>query len=249
MTENIVLYILKGEIVMENSSGKITVRTNEVLLQAKGESLKVNIIPENGQFECLYFFFDPELVVDILRTINDEKSVLSLKKSGGLRFCNFQRSDRVILFFNSLLNTNWENNEYYRVLYKLKLKELILILLTDGATCSQIGTFLNSNLNCRSSKLVQIVYETLYTSISIGKLADICGMSASSFKRAFYMEFRMTPKQWINDRKLDRAMLLIKNTSLPIAEIAYDCGYESYVHFSRRFKSKYGCSAKVFRVN
>lgn len=249
MTENLVLYILKGKIVIENSHDTIFVKANELFLQSKGENIMVNIIPDNGQFECLYFIFDPELVVDVLRTIHDEMSIMSKNESGNLHFCHFQQNDRIELFFNSLLNTSWQNNEYYEALFKLKLKELIMILLTDGTTRSQVATFLKSNLNCRSNKLMQIVYETLYTSISISELASICGMSLSSFKRAFYMEFNMSPMQWINEKRLDRAILLIKNTSIPITEIAYNCGYESYVHFSRRFKSKYGCSAKAFRGN
>ncbi|WP_324370423.1 helix-turn-helix domain-containing protein [Pedobacter sp.] len=42
---------------------------------------------------------------------------------------------------------------------------------------------------------------------------------------------------------------MLIDTTHPIAEIAYKCGFNNIANFNRTFKSKKGCTPKEFREN
>lgn len=47
--------------------------------------------------------------------------------------------------------------------------------------------------------------------------------------------------------RIQKAKRLLKNTSLHISEVAYECGYENVSHFIRQFHDKVGVTATAYR--
>ncbi|MCB0570257.1 MAG: helix-turn-helix domain-containing protein [Phaeodactylibacter sp.] len=56
-----------------------------------------------------------------------------------------------------------------------------------------------------------------------------------------------TVKQWIDERVVSEACALLKNTSLTVAEVAYELAYEDASNFSRFFKKATGLTPGQFR--
>lgn len=72
-------------------------------------------------------------------------------------------------------------------------------------------------------------------------------VSPSHLAREWKRVWGVSPTQWINARRLERAVTLLLTTELPIGEIGARCGFESSPYFTRRFREKFGQSPRAFR--
>jgi AraC family transcriptional regulator, positive regulator of tynA and feaB len=64
---------------------------------------------------------------------------------------------------------------------------------------------------------------------------------------AFLTERGSTFSRFISSLRLDHAARLLHrraflNTSQPLSEIAYACGFNDYTHFARKFRHRFGSS-------
>jgi AraC-like DNA-binding protein len=83
--------------------------------------------------------------------------------------------------------------------------------------------------------------------ISVEDLADACCLSKGAFLRGFKRSTGTTPRQWLLDRRVDRARTLLCNTRLSLVEIASVAGFCDQAHFSRVFSSRVGVSPGAWR--
>lgn len=54
-------------------------------------------------------------------------------------------------------------------------------------------------------------------------------------------------KSVVKDMRMERALLLMKNTNLTIKETAHMCGFKTATHFIKTFKAIYGSSPDIYR--
>lgn len=83
--------------------------------------------------------------------------------------------------------------------------------------------------------------------ISVEDLADACCLSKGAFLRGFKRSTGTSPRQWLLDRRVDRARTLLRNTKLSLVEIACVSGFCDQAHFSRVFSSRVGISPGAWR--
>lgn len=96
-------------------------------------------------------------------------------------------------------------------------------------------------------RLIQSVYDYIMahknTSLpTLKELARIFGTNEFKLKVGFRYLFKTSIYQLHTSERLKKARLLIENTIVPLKEIAYMSGYNTYSNFSRAFKIKYGCA-------
>jgi AraC family transcriptional regulator len=78
--------------------------------------------------------------------------------------------------------------------------------------------------------------------ILVMQLAGVCGLSTHHFSRAFRRSTGMAPHQWLLRRRVDKAMQLLRQTKLPLSEVAAVCGFAHQSHFTRVFTKAIGVS-------
>lgn len=76
--------------------------------------------------------------------------------------------------------------------------------------------------------------------LPFGQFALATGRSLSTFRRDFLREFKMTPGQWILQRRLQEAYRLISQKGQKPSACFLELGFESFSHFSRTFKAYFG---------
>jgi AraC-like DNA-binding protein len=74
-------------------------------------------------------------------------------------------------------------------------------------------------------------------------------MSKYHFIKVFKQAMGATPQAYMNLLLIDKAKLLLKNTALPISEIARELGVDDSLYFSRLFKKHCGVSPARYRAN
>jgi AraC-like DNA-binding protein len=84
-------------------------------------------------------------------------------------------------------------------------------------------------------------------SLDIAKLAGMAFMSEAHFIRTFKGTFGETPHRYVQRRRIERAMTLLRNTDRSITEICIAVGFSSFATFSRTFREIVGESPSSFR--
>ena len=85
--------------------------------------------------------------------------------------------------------------------------------------------------------------------IRLGQLASMVGMTDVSFSRFFKLRTGKNLSDYIIDIRLGFASRLLVDSTMSIAEICYECGFNNLSNFNRIFKKKKDCSPKEFREN
>ena len=84
--------------------------------------------------------------------------------------------------------------------------------------------------------------------LDVPHLAAIAHLSASQFGRVFKSVYGETPHRYLQRRRVERAMTLLRQTDRPVTDIAWDVGFASLGTFSRTFSNVVGCSPTEFRA-
>jgi len=83
--------------------------------------------------------------------------------------------------------------------------------------------------------------------LSLDDVADMVGVSRRQIERLFKRHLGMVPSRYYLEARLRRARMLLVQTNLSIMEIAVACGFESPPHFSRCYRSQFGCTPSAER--
>lgn len=135
--------------------------------------------------------------------------------------------------------------KFMTILYELSLFE-------EEARTLSSSSFAKIDIHS-DSRRVQKVQEYINThyqeEIRLGQLADMVGMTDVSFSRFFKLRTGKNLSDYIIDIRLGFASRLLVDSTMSIAEICYECGFNNLSNFNRIFKKKKSCSPKEFREN
>jgi len=105
--------------------------------------------------------------------------------------------------------------------------------------------------NPQTSDITEMAIKYLHAhmseKISIPDVAKKMGCSQTYFRRLFKMRTGRSSLEYLLRLRLQHAKSLLKQTNIPIAEIAHSIGYEDAFYFSRVFKKACGISPSHFR--
>jgi transcriptional regulator GlxA family with amidase domain len=83
--------------------------------------------------------------------------------------------------------------------------------------------------------------------LSIRCLAEIAEVSEAHFIRTFRATFGETPHCYLQRRRVERAMFLLRSTDRSVTDICFDVGFSSLGTFSRTFRDIVSESPTSFR--
>lgn len=81
----------------------------------------------------------------------------------------------------------------------------------------------------------------------VTRLARVSGVSEAHFARCFRYAFGVPPHRYLLTRRIERAKALLRDTDLPITEIAFQTGWNSLGTFGRVFRDVTGESPSALR--
>jgi transcriptional regulator GlxA family with amidase domain len=81
----------------------------------------------------------------------------------------------------------------------------------------------------------------------VPRLARVSGVSEAHFARSFKEAFGVPPHRYLLTRRVERAKALLRETDLPITDIAFQTGWRSLGTFGRTFRDVTGESPGAIR--
>ena len=84
--------------------------------------------------------------------------------------------------------------------------------------------------------------------LCIPLLARVAEVSEAHFIRTFCATFGETPHRYLQRRRVERAMFLVRATDRSVTDVCFDVGFSSLGTFSRTFREIVGKSPTAFRA-
>src|SRR3954471_18094556 len=92
----------------------------------------------------------------------------------------------------------------------------------------------------RLRRIDELIEARLDTKLTVQDLAEALGLSTGFFARAFKRATGRAPHDYIIDRRVARARLLLGDPSLGLAEVALSAGFASHAHMTATFRTRLG---------
>lgn len=188
------------------------------------------------------------LYPEILKKIYSKELPSSLMKGSFKKKNPIIQPNKVIIKYIESLEFYFDNPSLVNDdLLELKMKELILLLLQTKSVDSIIE-LIYSFQTTRTTEIKKIVDLHLYSNLSIEELAKLSNLSISSFNRKFKEDYKDTPRNYIQNQKILKAEELLSLSTLSVGQIAFECGFNDPLYFTRVFKKKNGHTPSEFRA-
>ena len=99
----------------------------------------------------------------------------------------------------------------------------------------------------RVNRICEYIDSHLQQNIALEVLAEIAQLSVHHFARAFRQSLGIPPHNYIVQRRVEQAQQLLRNTELPLSEIAIVAGFTDQSHLARHFRTITGVSPSLTR--
>ena len=83
--------------------------------------------------------------------------------------------------------------------------------------------------------------------LDVPALSRIAGVSEAHFIRTFRATFGETPHRYLQRRRVERSMFLLRESDRSVTDICFDVGFNSLGTFSRTFREIVGVSPVNYR--
>lgn len=208
-----------------------------------------------------------ERTVTHVHTVPDECTIVDFKSAFFLELLDHYSSVR---FFgdndlhSTLLKTNPETEFlHFQILQlilaksgsKLQIDNLVMEVVdkvlrhaTDYSPNHKINTRLKKNHLITIEKAKDYITRNFTSDISLTEIADYCNVSPFHFSRIFKTFTSVSPHQFLLSIRLKNSELLLKETVLPVADVAFSSGFNSIEHFTSAFRQKYNSPPARFRI-
>ena len=99
----------------------------------------------------------------------------------------------------------------------------------------------------RMVKVLNHIHGNIYENIDITNLAALACVTKPYFIRMFKQHFGVSPLQYINRKKMERAQLMLLTEDMAVKEVAYTLGFNDHSYFIRLFKKLTGRTPQEYR--
>ena len=232
---NTLVLQVSGQFTLETSSQRISMGRGQMLLIRKNQLGEITKLPLDGED---YKTIVITLQEDLLRQIILEEQIGVGQKYTGEPNILIPGNDFLQGFFQSVVPYILHPEEKLSpALGLLKVKEAVQLLLH---VMPGLKEFLFDFSEPHKVDLEKFMLSNYHFNVPIERFAQLTGRSLAGFKRDFQKTFAMSPRQWLQEKRLTEARYLIEKKNKKSAEIYLDLGFESLSHFSHSFKKKFG---------
>ncbi|HNX58487.1 MAG TPA: AraC family transcriptional regulator [Spirochaetota bacterium] len=237
------IFVIAGEKVIESGDAVIKAKPGDFIFLRSGRYLVSSVVPprESGYY-AVVMFLDDALIRSFAA---DHPDVLGANRfSEDVRpWIHGKCTPLVRESVNSLIPYFTHSPSNASLILKHKLYEILLNLLSEDAE----GLFKANLLSLvygSGNDLKLYMEKNFFHPYTLEHFAKNTFRSLSRFKNDFREMYGTTPKKWINEKRLERALHLIENRDNSVTDVAFLSGFESVSHFIMLFREKYGETPK-----
>lgn len=229
------LYLAKGSAKFRIQHEIITVKAGECVLYHPGEE----------QYYSYYLIDQPD-VYWIHFSYHDKQKFM--KDTGFVNFPVYQVGfdSSYVFLFNQIIGELQLKSHFYQEIASLQLQELLLKMRKNYKThgIPEVKKLYNNQVE-NAIRIFHLKYDENF---SIRDYAKEHKLNYSRFIDNFTKTTGVSPRQYIIQTRMQKAMELLNSTTLSIQDISEIIGYDNPLYFSRLFKKTHGMSPSEYRA-
>ncbi len=129
------------------------------------------------------------------------------------------------------------------------LRLMMHVRRTCGITDEGQEEFSSASDYTRIERAMNFMDKNFTQDITLEQIAEESSLSRSYFCTVFRKLNGLTPWEYINIRRINRAMELLRTTDMNVLDVALGCGYNNTTNFNRIFRGVTGQTPKQYREN
>ena len=145
---------------------------------------------------------------------------------------------------SSTLASNLLKNKQRPLYNKMISRGIIYQLLAPFFKTAHLKSTVTDD---RVKKAITYIRNHISDELCIDKVAETLCVSKNYFIRIFKKETGTTPANFIIQRKIEKAQLLLITNDLPVKQTSYLVGFEDFSYFNRVFKKITGMTPNEYR--
>ncbi|ASK28867.1 AraC family transcriptional regulator [Chryseobacterium sp. T16E-39] len=234
--EHVFSYQISGRLVYNDGEKEYIFNQGSFRLTRRNTLIKFNKIPpENGEYSNISVFMDQKT----LKNLSMEYDYKATKSQYNEPVFHLPANDLLSGYIESLKPYDELDKPGNEVLKNIKLKELIVILLQTHPILKDV---LFDFTEPGKIDLESFMTQNFRFNVSLERFAYLTGRSLSTFQRDFEKIFALSPRKWLQQKRLQEAYYLIKEKNANPSDIYLDVGFQDLSHFSFAFKKMFGLS-------
>ena len=232
--------LIAGSKIIHTKDENITVNANEICFLTQNNYYMSERMTKQSQYESMILYFDDAFVLEFMKKYKirpsntQEKSWLQISYEKDRCFLETVGQFEVYL-----------DKKLPMELLKLKVEEIFLQTLRLYP--KSFYSFFNAIVNSTEARILYILESNIDMIETIEDMCRLSRLTPNQLRRYVKKHTHTTPKLWIDAKRLQKALLLVKNSDKNVTEIATDCGYATSSWFISQFKKEYGMTPKELR--
>ena len=232
----IFFYIVDGSLQVEYEKKKFIARANDVVLL---NCRRPHHYYCTDQCEFLFFHFDGAgmpAMVDRLTELN-----------GGPVFTPPNARDIYDNISGPIMKLCYQEEATDAFLSSVVYSTLCMIPKGGAVSKRFIPSRRELPADTVSRRVIEYIDQHVDRNFTLQELADYVNLSRHYFARLFKKETGYSPLEYVSIAKINCAKMILRTTSLTVAEIADDLGYSSSASFINAFRARRGISPNRYR--
>jgi len=200
--------------------------------------------PDMSDLICapLHICLKPELIQQVAEASDIDSKRFELVHSFGRQ--DVQLHQIGMLIFAELRSGGMMGKLYVESL----TQALVIHLLRHYSTLARpIPLRTESLTHVQVQQAIDYIHAHLNQDLSLAELASVVNISPTYFASLFKKVMRISPHQYVIQKRVERAEVMLKRTDLAIADIALQVGFSSQSHLTQQFKRLTGVTPKQVR--
>lgn len=238
------VHVVTGRKTWHTTDGIWRANPGESLYFKKGATIVEQHLEEDV---CLLMLFIPDTL--LRSAVCEVVKGLQLRSITHARFSTAVRVENDVTLtalFQSMRTYLAGSEKPPEALVRLKLKELVMSVLTSGVN-AELAAYFHRLGATQAPSVPEMMEANFRYHLSLEEYAKLCHRSLSSFKREFQLYFEESPGKWLQQRRLEHAARLLRQSGMNVTEVAFESGFADVSHFSRAFKKRFALPPLVYR--
>lgn len=225
------------------------------------ENDSITIIPENFPHVTIsdggeknfweYIFIDVRSI--LLELFSDDmlfqNQLLEIINKGPV-MTSVSESPEIAELVNQIIREAKNKKSFGRQMREMFVKALIMEIARNNDMIPEASTLDGSTSNmAQISAALDYINRNYNSQMKAKEIAEVCGMSETHFRRVFEEYINMSPMEYVNLIRIQRACEMMKKTNDSMDEVANKCGFTTTSTFNRNFKKFLNTSPYQWKIN
>jgi|GEM_PF-6260250 len=243
-TVAITLYDVRRHVLIENGRVRrdAPVHAGRFRIGQPGRSVVVDAVPEVGSGKLLLLYLGKALLKEVGAARGSADPIALMDMAWDTEDLLLEMSARRLVEAS-------DSGQRPNALLAEQVAYTLALHLSDryaalGSPKSEPLPSLNETMRARVAEFVRADPSA---PVTLAAMAQVAGMTPSSFVRSFKRSTGLTPHRFVVEQRVLAAQRLLATSDLPIVEIALSVGFSSQSHFGVAFRAVIGESPARYR--